>query len=66
VLADEPTGALDSANAGAVLDLLVALAGDIGAGVLIATHDPVVAARCSRVVQMSDGRIVVVDATVAR
>jgi putative ABC transport system ATP-binding protein len=66
VLADEPTGALDSANASAVLDLLVALAGDIGAGVLIATHDPAVAARCSRVAQMSDGRIVVADATVAR
>lgn len=58
VFADEPTGALDTAAERAVLDLL----GDIGAApdraVLMATHDPVVAARCDRVVFLQDGRLV--------
>lgn len=58
VLADEPTGALDSANAEAILGLLVDLAGELGAGVLIATHDPAVAERCTRVVRMRDGQMV--------
>jgi putative ABC transport system ATP-binding protein len=61
VLADEPTGALDSANARAVLDLLVRLAGEFGAGVLIATHDQTVAERCTRVVRMADGRTLAPD-----
>lgn len=64
VLADEPTGALDSANAEAILGLLVDLAGELGAGVLIATHDPTVAQQCTRVVRMRDGRMLATDATV--
>jgi putative ABC transport system ATP-binding protein len=58
VLADEPTGALDSTNAEAILGLLVDLAGELRAGVLIATHDPAVAERCTRVVRMRDGQMV--------
>ena len=56
VLADEPTGSLDSEAAVAVLDTLreVCLT---GAGLLVVTHDPSVAARCSRRLTMRDGRI---------
>lgn len=54
ILADEPTAALDWANAAAVVDHLRA-ASAAGAGVLFATHDPRVADRCDRVVQMLDG-----------
>jgi putative ABC transport system ATP-binding protein len=57
LLADEPTGNLDSANAEAVLDLLTALAGS-GRTLVVVTHDPSVAARASRAVILDDGRIV--------
>ena len=58
VFADEPTGSLDSANGAVVLDLLVGLARDEGAAVVLVTHDATVAARADRVIQMSDGRCV--------
>ena len=58
VLADEPTGNLDSAVGGEVLDLLFDLHRDRGLTLMLATHDPAVAARCQRVIQLSDGRIV--------
>jgi putative ABC transport system ATP-binding protein len=58
VLADEPTGNLDSAVGGEVLDLLFGLHRDRGLTLVLATHDPAVAARCQRVIQLSDGRIV--------
>ncbi|WP_182114231.1 MULTISPECIES: ABC transporter ATP-binding protein [unclassified Actinotalea] len=57
VLADEPTGALDSATSKAVIDLLVSVA-ERGSSVVIATHDEQVAARCGRIVQMHDGSLV--------
>lgn len=56
VLADEPTAELDAENRARVLDLLVA-AGAAGAIVLIASHDPEVAARCDRVITLFDGRV---------
>jgi putative ABC transport system ATP-binding protein len=56
VVADEPTGNLDSASAEAVIALLVGLAG-AGRTVLVATHDRDLAARARRVVQLADGRI---------
>jgi putative ABC transport system ATP-binding protein len=56
VLADEPTGNLDSAAGRALLDLLVGLAGPTA--VVIVTHDPDVAARARRLVQVVDGRVV--------
>lgn len=63
VLADEPTGALDSATGEAVLDLLRARC-DGGAAAMMVTHDPAHAAWADRVVWLRDGRIV--DETVRR
>jgi putative ABC transport system ATP-binding protein len=58
VFADEPTGSLDSLSGELVMDLLVSLAGEEGAGVVIVTHDPRVAAYARRDVTVRDGRIV--------
>jgi putative ABC transport system ATP-binding protein len=57
LLADEPTGNLDSKTGGAIIDLLFERAGKAGAGLLVITHDAAVAARAGRTVQMSDGRL---------
>lgn len=57
VLADEPTGALDSVNAEAVLDALVDLARDSGAALLVVTHDNVVASHLDTLVTLHDGTI---------
>ncbi|TWP47496.1 ABC transporter ATP-binding protein [Lentzea tibetensis] len=56
VLADEPTGALDTATGDAVLDLLVDLHGD-GTTLAVITHDREVAARLPRRVEIRDGKI---------
>ena len=58
LLCDEPTGHLDSDTSARVLDLIAALRAELGFGLVIATHDPGVAARCERVVELHDGRIV--------
>ncbi|MEW9856963.1 ABC transporter ATP-binding protein [Novosphingobium sp. M1R2S20] len=58
VFADEPTGNLDGATSGAVIDLLFTRQRDAGATLLIITHDPVLAQRCDRTLEMRDGRIV--------
>jgi putative ABC transport system ATP-binding protein len=57
VLADEPTGALDSINADKVLDALLAVAEDLGSAVLVVTHENRVAAHCERLVTLRDGRV---------
>jgi putative ABC transport system ATP-binding protein len=57
LFADEPTGNLDTATGTAVLDLLFGRQRDTGATLLVITHDPALAARCARVLEMSDGRI---------
>jgi putative ABC transport system ATP-binding protein len=57
LLADEPTGNLDRGTGGAVMDLLFALREQAGTTLLLITHDPALAARCSRIVRLSDGRI---------
>ena len=57
VLADEPTGNLDSKSGGEVIDLLQALASD-GATLVLITHEETIAARCARRIQMRDGEIV--------
>jgi putative ABC transport system ATP-binding protein len=57
ILADEPTGNLDSRSSEEVLDLLMGLRERHGTTVVIATHDPDVVARCDRVVQLRDGKV---------
>ena len=58
ILADEPTGNLDSSTAMDVLDLLGALHRDQGVTLVIVTHDATVAQRGARSIEMRDGRIV--------
>jgi putative ABC transport system ATP-binding protein len=57
VLADEPTGALDSGAAGEVVEVLRAAHRD-GQAIVVATHDPDVAAAADRVLHLRDGRVV--------
>jgi putative ABC transport system ATP-binding protein len=58
IFADEPTGNLDAATGAAILDLLFERQRDTGATLLVITHDPALAARCGRILEMQDGRIV--------
>jgi len=58
IFADEPTGNLDAATGAGILDLLFARQKDTGATLLVITHDPALAARCERVLEMQDGVIV--------
>ena len=58
LLADEPTGALDSASARTVLDLLSAVRERRGMTAIIVTHDPAVSARVDRTIYIADGQIV--------
>ena len=59
VLADEPTGNLDSASAAAVMELLLARVRDRGVTLILVTHDEDLAARSAdRLVRMTDGRVV--------
>ena len=64
VLADEPTGNLDSAAGQQIIDLLAGLAAD-GTAIVVVTHDPAVAAAMDRRVVMQDGRIVADDGPTA-
>jgi putative ABC transport system ATP-binding protein len=57
ILADEPTGSLDRATAGRVLDELLAANSRSGAALVIVTHDPMVAERMGRRVRLENGRI---------
>ena len=56
ILADEPTGNLDSRSGGEIMQILTALAGD-GRTVIIITHDNSLAARCRRIIRIADGRV---------
>ena len=58
VLADEPSGNLDTENADAVFDLMRAVNESGGTTFLIVTHDPRLARRCDRIIELVDGRIV--------
>ena len=57
LLADEPTGNLDGANGAAIMDLLFGLRDRHGATLVLVTHARELAARCSRVVRLADGRV---------
>ncbi|MBK9516709.1 MAG: ABC transporter ATP-binding protein [Anaeromyxobacter sp.] len=58
VLADEPTGNLDTVSADAIFTLLRQFNARAGVTFLIVTHDPRLAARCDRIIELVDGRIV--------
>lgn len=58
VVADEPTGNLDEATGAVVADLLFARVADVGATLMLVTHDPDLAARCDRVIHVRAGRVV--------
>lgn len=58
LLADEPTGNLDSTTSTEIMDLLLSLSGYGGRTVVVVTHDAEVAARAGRVLRMRDGRLV--------
>ena len=58
LLADEPTGNLDSENAHSVLNLIISLQQEQGRTMVLVTHDPTIAERAGRTLRMMDGRIV--------
>jgi putative ABC transport system ATP-binding protein len=57
IFADEPTGNLDGKTGAAIIDLLFERREASGATLVIITHDPALAARCGRILEMQDGRI---------
>ena len=63
IIADEPTGNLDSHTGGDILDLLGQIRAERNTTLLIATHDPKVAERAPRVVQLIDGQIATPEAS---
>jgi putative ABC transport system ATP-binding protein len=57
ILADEPTGALDAANAAGVIDLLLGMQREISATLIMVTHDRDAARRLDRQIHLQDGRV---------
>jgi putative ABC transport system ATP-binding protein len=57
ILADEPTGELDTASSESAMDLLIEAQRAIGATLVVVTHDMAVAARLDRIVRLKDGRL---------
>ena len=57
LIADEPTGQLDSTNAEAMMSLIASLVHDRGVAAIVSTHDPRMAEHADRVVEIHDGRI---------
>ena len=57
ILADEPTGNLDGSTGESVIELLFSLRADHGATLLLITHNPAIAERCGRVIDLQDGLI---------
>jgi putative ABC transport system ATP-binding protein len=58
ILADEPTGELDSESSRVAMELLLEAQQELGATLIVVTHDPDVAARLNRTVSMRDGHVV--------
>ena len=57
LFADEPTGSLDHATGQRIIELLFALNRESGATLILVTHDPALADRCSRILRLSSGRL---------
>lgn len=57
LFADEPTGNLDTTTGAAIMDLLFARHAESDTTLFVITHDPALAARCARVIELADGRI---------
>ncbi len=57
LIADEPTGQLDSVNAEAMMSLIAALVHERGVAAIVSTHDPRMAAHADRIIEIHDGRI---------
>lgn len=66
VLADEPTGNLDSESAVQIIDLLLELHSKLGVTLVLVTHDLSVAERATRTIRMKDGRVISDQQAVAR
>lgn len=58
LFADEPTGNLDTATGAQIMDLLFERQAASGTTMVVITHDPALARRCARVIELADGRIV--------
>ncbi|SHJ39628.1 putative ABC transport system ATP-binding protein [Malonomonas rubra DSM 5091] len=65
ILADEPTGNLDGETGEKVMELLFGLQHEFGTTLVLVTHDPKLAGRCQRTIQMIDGCLQPVDGMVA-
>ena len=57
ILADEPTGNLDSTNSAAIMDLLQTIRGHLGTTIIVVTHDPHVASWADRIIKLEDGQV---------
>lgn len=58
LLADEPTGNLDSQNGEHIIELFESIRKELGTTIIIVTHDPAIARRADRVIQLADGRLI--------
>lgn len=58
LIADEPTGAVDSANSTRIMDLLRTVSRETGMTLVVVTHDPQVAEQADRIIRVLDGRVV--------
>ena len=58
LIADEPTGNLDSTNGRAIIDLFEKIRDEFGTTIIVVTHDPAVAARADREIKLKDGVVV--------
>lgn len=65
VLADEPTGNLDTASADGVFEMMHTMNREQGMTFLIVTHDPRLAQRCARIIELVDGQVVVAGGAAA-
>ncbi|OPH54291.1 ABC transporter ATP-binding protein [Vibrio campbellii] len=64
VIADEPTASLDSQTANKVIDMMKGLGHELGTTFIVATHDPRMASRCDRTIELVDGKITQTHASV--